>query len=169
MKFFNYLKKLKDQFILWFIIKRNMRIPDLQQTERPKPGVYYYYYGRIVRLAENSMPARMRIKHLSDDELRIMRYRDDSNAEEIKLYNELCEHIFAEPCSQCALHRLGLPCRKVYNYRIIWNNGRRQSVTLQPNEPQDLCFNYHYELIKGKSTDYDITQENKEAVGSAAV
>ncbi len=106
------LRKLKDRLTIWAILRLNVKLPDLQQTPAPKPGTIYYYYGRWVKLVKHNKVVNHDIDILNPD--------------------SLAEHI----CTGCALHRLGLPCKKV------------DALT-----PKDLCYTHYYKLIKGKANE----------------
>lgn len=146
--------KLRDKIMLWIIIKFKLDIPDLQQTPHPKEGVYYYYYGRLVKLVRNPHCLRLRAENLTVEELRILRECNQFDPKEVRQCQQLRTHVYDDICSRCALHQLALPCHKEHNYRAFNDQfGRRRTSVTQPRKPQDLCFKYHYELIKGLPND----------------
>ncbi len=105
------LQKLKDRLTIWAILRLGIKLPDLQQTQKPIPGTIYYYFGRWVKL---------------------IRHHSDING---KTFSELSpDELGSLICSDCALHRLGLPCKKV-------DGGTKK----------DLCYTHYYKLIKGKT------------------
>lgn len=161
---FTKLRNLRDRIVLWLTLKLHLDIPDLQQTARPKPGVIYYYIGRLVRLVANPRPLRLRSDNLTVEELRILRECNQFDVKEVQRCQELRTHIYDEVCAQCILHKLSLPCHKVHNYRCVSDGSpvvRRVTIITQPKQPQDLCMYYHYELIKGLPEDYETINSKK--------
>lgn len=82
-------QRLKDRLTIWAILRLNVKLPDLQQTPKPRPGTIYYYYGRWVKL---------------------VRHHKDNGANYIAAMSDEEKNQFI--CTKCALHRLGLPCHK---------------------------------------------------------
>lgn len=122
---------LRDRLSIWAILRFNFKLPDLQQAESVKPGRVYYYYGRWVRLVSQPTEVKGFINALFEDQ-GVTDVVPDS----------LGEIIAEKVCPFCALHRLGLPCRK-----------------FQGGTVRDLCFKYRYQLVKGKKYDEKIESE----------
>ena len=101
---------MKDRLTIWAILRLNVKLPDLQQTPSPRPGTIYYYYGRWLKL----------VRHHSESRI-VEKMATDARVEYV--------------CQGCALYRLGLPCKKVYQGNV------------------DLCFTHYYKLIKGKGNE----------------
>lgn len=128
---FKNLRLLRDRLTIWAIMRFNFELPDLQQAESLKPRRVYYYYGRWVRPV--SQPIEVR------DYVRII--LDDAGVRDI-IPDILGESLATQVCPMCALHRLGLPCKKFHGGTV-----------------RDLCFKYRYQLIKGKKNDSKIESE----------
>lgn len=82
-------QRLKDRLTIWAILRLNVKLPDLQQTPKPRPGTIYYYYGRWVKLTRH---------HKDSVAPKVFEWTDDQKTDWI--------------CQKCALHQLGLPCHK---------------------------------------------------------
>lgn len=124
-----FIRRLRDTITIWLICRFNIALPDLQQTDCPRFGPVYYYYGRWFRLVRHD---RRTVNAI----LRRIKQRGLINREtdEPVDYSDLA-------CRGCHLRSLGIPCKKV-----------------NPITPEDLCLRGNYRLIKGKRNDYQKIQ-----------
>ncbi len=140
MKLKSFLRSLNDRLSIWAICRFHVPLPDLQQTDDPVPGRIYYYYGRWVKFVKKDKAVRDRIQRLHknypDMDILLNISYDQAvqiSVETARNKTEL-ETILPEiVCSDCALKQIGLPCKKLF---------------INGNRDKDICFAYHYELIK---------------------
>lgn len=125
------LRLLRDRLAIWAIQRFNFKLPDLQQTDYVKPGRVYYYYGRWVRL----MPQPTEVKDYIRNVFELEGVRDI-------IPDHIGECVAEKMCTHCALHILGLPCKKHHGGTV-----------------RDLCIKYRYQLVKGKKYDEKIESE----------
>lgn len=128
---FKKFKLLRDRLTIWAIMRFNFELPDLQQAESLKPRRVYYYYGRWVRPVAQPIEVKEYI-HTALNEAGVCNL----------IPSTLGEMIASRMCAMCALHRLGLPCKKFKGGTV-----------------NDLCIKYRYQLIKGKKNDSEIESE----------
>lgn len=119
-KIFLKLRTIGDRLLIWAILRLRIKLPDLQQTARPKPHRLYYYYGRWLRLVPHDRETSLWV-------------RENINSHTAFGNDRVAEALRSHICSSCALFRIGLPCHKY------------QGATTE-----DLCLRYHYHLVKGK-------------------
>ena len=129
------LQQLRDRLTIWAIYRFNIQLPDLLRTPNPRPGRIYYYYGRWFKLVPHSFDTKTFIRRFIDiNEVYLLDVPDEHLAmagrlnDKVRLQNELSSIV----CSQCALHKLAIPCKKTHtSFR------------------DDQCVHYKYQLIKG--------------------
>lgn len=121
----------RDRLVIWAILRFGFRVPSLQQALSVSSGDIFYYYGRWLRV----VPQTPEVRRFISETLRAHQVVD-------RVPDHVGAMLPVRMCQLCALHRLGLPCRKFSGGTV-----------------HDACFSYRFMLIKGKQNDEEIESE----------